>query len=258
MIEALIWDVDGTLAETERDGHRVAYNRAFEMLRLEWHWDEPRYGELLRVSGGRARLLADMATRPDAPPPAERESLARLLHRMKTQLYAERVAEGSIQLRPGVRLLVEQAAARGLRQAVATTTSRANVEALLTHHFGSGWGRLFQVAVCGEDLAAGKPDPEVYHRVLAGLDIGPLATLAIEDAYAGARAARAADVPVVVARSAYFAADMVEGAIAVGPGLHTRRGWRPAPAGAAEADGPVSLDDLVDWHAGMDFVSHYD
>jgi HAD superfamily hydrolase (TIGR01509 family) len=198
-----------------------------------------------------------MATRPDAPPSSERVLLAHRLHRLKTQLYAERVAEGSIELRPGVRDLVAEAAARGLRQAIATTTSRANVEALLSHHFGTGWGRLFTVAVCGDDLTAGKPDPEVYHRVLAALQISPLATLALEDAYAGARAARAADVPVVVTRSSYFGADMVEGAIAVGPGLHSRRGWRPAPPGSADADGPVTLDDLVAWHAGMDFVSHY-
>jgi HAD superfamily hydrolase (TIGR01509 family) len=258
MIEALIWDVDGTLAETERDGHRVAYNRAFEMLRLDWHWDEPRYGELLRVSGGRARLLADMATRPDAPPPSEREMLARRLHDLKTQLYAERVAEGGIVLRPGVRELIDEAAARGVRQAVATTTRRANVDALLSYHFGAGWSRVFEVAICGEDLATGKPDPEVYHRVLTALEVGPLATVAIEDAYAGAGAARAADVPVVVTRSAYFGTDMVEGAIAVGPGLHSRRGWRPAPSAPGDADGPVTLDDLADWHARMDFVSRYD
>jgi HAD superfamily hydrolase (TIGR01509 family) len=260
MINALLWDVDGTLAETERDGHRVAFNRAFEALGLPWRWDELHYGELLRVTGGRERLVADMARRADAPAlPAEREALARELHRLKNGFYAARVEEGGIPLRPGVRELVEEAESRGLRQAIVTTTSRGNVDALLGRHFGPRWRALFGVVVCGEDVAAKKPDPEAYRLALAALALGPLETLALEDSFPGATAARAADVPVLVTRSVYFAQDSVEGAVAIGPGLHTRRGWlpalpeRPAPDGA----GPVTLDDLVDWHARMEFVSHY-
>lgn len=256
MIQALLWDVDGTLAETERDGHRVAFNQAFAALGLPWQWDEARYGELLRVAGGRERILADMATRGDAPPPSERETLARQLHRRKNEFYAELVAGGGIALRPGVRELIDEAASRGLRQAITTTTSRANVDALLSRHLGAGWARLFPVVVCGEDVAAKKPDPEVYLRALTALSLGPLATLAIEDSYGGARAARAADVPVAVTRSVYFADEMVEGVVAVGPGLHVRQGWRPAPT-PGPADGPVTLDDLIDWHARMELVSHY-
>lgn len=248
MIEALIWDVDGTLAETERDGHRVAFNHAFAAAGLPWHWEPAHYRELLRVTGGRERLLADMATRHDAPPQAERERLAVRLHRLKNGFYGELVAAGGIALRDGVRRLIEQAAARGLRQAIATTTSRANVDALLSRHFGAGWGRLFAVVVCGEDVAAKKPDPEVYLRALAALGLAAQSTLALEDSHAGVRAARAAGVPVVVTRSAYFADDPVEGALAAGPGLHTRQGWRPAPSTAAGSDGPITLDDLDGWH----------
>ncbi len=261
MIEALLWDVDGTLAETERDGHRVAFNRAFAAQGLPWRWDALRYGELLRVTGGRERLVADMATRRDAPVlPAEREALALALHRLKNRFYAELVDEGGIPLRPGVLALVDEAAARGLLQAIVTTTSRSNVEALLGRHFGAHWQQRFPVVVCGEDVAAKKPDPEAYRRALAALGLGPLATLAIEDSFPGATAARAADVPVVVTRSVYFAHDGIEGAVAIGPGLHTRRGWLPEPVPPATGpatDGPVRLDDLVDWHARMEFVSHY-
>jgi HAD superfamily hydrolase (TIGR01509 family) len=248
-IAALLWDVDGTLAETERDGHRVAFNRAFTALGLPWRWDAARYGELLRVTGGRERILAAMATQPDAPPPAERETLARQLHALKNGFYAELVAGGGIPLREGVRELVEQAAAHGLRQAITTTTSRSNVEALLSRHFGPGWGRLFTVVVCGEDVAWKKPDPEVYLHALAALGFEPLDTLALEDSLAGCRAARSARVPVVVTRSAYFADDPIAGAVAVGPGLHSRHGWRPAPAVATGGDGLITLDDLADWHA---------
>jgi HAD superfamily hydrolase (TIGR01509 family) len=253
MLEALLWDVDGTLAETERDGHRVAFNRAFEASGLPWRWDEARYGELLRVTGGRERLLADMATRADAPVLAdERDALARELHRLKNGFYADLVQGGDIPLRTGVRALIEAAAARGLRQGIVTTTSRINVDALLTCHLGAGWAERFAAVVSGEDVAAKKPAPEGYRRALAMLRLAPPAALAIEDSCAGAAAARGADVPVVVTRSVYFAAEVVDQAVAIGPGLHTRRGWQPAPA--APEDAAVTLDDLVGWHARMEWV----
>ncbi len=261
MIQALLWDVDGTLAETERDGHRVAFNQAFEALGLPWRWDEAHYGRLLRVTGGRERLLADLGTRSDAPAlPAEREALARELHRRKNGFYAELVAAGGVPLRPGVQALLDEAAARGLRQAIVTTTSRVNVQALLARHLGAGWARRFDAIVCGEDVAAKKPAPEAYQRALAALQLGPLQTLALEDSMAGASAARAAEVPVVVTRSTYFAQDPIEHAVAVGPGLHTRQGWQPAPAHRApghSAPGRVTLDDLADWFARMELVSHF-
>lgn len=253
MLQALLWDVDGTLAETERDGHRVAFNRAFEALGLPWRWDEARYGELLLVAGGRERLLADMATRADAPALGdERDALARELHRLKNGFYAERVHGGGIALRAGVRALIEAAAARGLRQGIVTTTSRVNIDALLGHHFGAGRSRLFAPIVGGEDVAAKKPAPECYRRALAALQLPPPAVLAIEDSGPGAAAAAGAGVPVIVTRSAYFADDGIGQAVAVGPGLHTRRGWQPTAA--VNDDGPVTLDDLVDWHARLERV----
>ena len=254
MLQALLWDVDGTLAETERDGHRVAFNTAFAALGLAWHWDQGRYGRLLRVTGGRERLLAAMAEETDAPVLAgEREALARELHRRKNQAYAALVHEGAIPLRPGVRELLDEAGAKGLRQAIVTTTSRANVDALLGRHLGAGWQRRFVVVVCGEDVAAKKPDPEAHRRALAALRCPSVAALAIEDSWAGAMAARSADVPVLVTRSAYFHADPIEHAVAIGPGLHRRDGWQPRLAG--HAGERITLDDLLDWHARMDLVS---
>jgi HAD superfamily hydrolase (TIGR01509 family) len=249
-LKAVLWDVDGTLAETERDGHRVAFNLAFEALGLPWRWDVVRYGELLTVTGGRERLLSDMGAHAAAPAlPSEREALARRLHQHKNQFYAERVRAGTITLRPGVVELMTQCAERGVRQALATTTSRSNVAALLRVHLGSRWASWFDVIVCGEDVRHKKPDPEVYLRALAGLRLGPLQTLAIEDSPVGAAAARAADVPVVVTRSAYFEHATFDSAIAIGPGLHRRQGWRPALHGRCDDD-PVSLDDLIGWHVG--------
>ena len=254
-LQALLWDVDGTLAETERDGHRVAFNQAFESLGLPWRWDEARYGELLAVTGGRERLMADLATRADAPPTAdERDALARELHALKNGFYAELVRSARLPLRAGVAELMRECRAAGVRLAITTTTSRSNVDALLRVHLGADWRAGFAAVVCGEDVQRKKPDPEVFQRALEQLGLQPLQALALEDSPGGVAAARAAEVPVVVTRSAYFAEASVDGAIAIGPGLHTRAGWHPALRGD---DGRVGLDDLVGWHDAMEIVSQF-
>ena len=255
MLKAILWDVDGTLAETERDGHRVAFNQAFEAFGLPWRWSVERYGELLRITGGRERILHDMAGRADAPALAgEREQLARELHARKNTLYAQLLASQPIALRPGVTQLMAQAQRAGVRQAIVTTTSRVNVDALLRLQLGPSWREQFAAAVCGEDVRNKKPHPEAYEQALQQLAIGPLEAVAIEDSPGGVAAARAASVPVVVPRSAYFATATIDGAIAIGPGLHTRRGWQPRCAGSDD-DAPVDLDNLRDWCLQMDSVS---
>lgn len=247
-LQALLWDVDGTLAETERDGHRVAFNQAFEACGLPWRWSVERYGELLAVTGGRERLLHDMTQQASAPVSADdREALARELHQRKNAIYADIVASRGIALRPGVHELLEECRTRGLKQGITTTTSRRNVNALLSAQLGSSWPSWFDVLVCGEDVAVKKPDPAVYREALQRLAIGPGQALAIEDSTAGVAAARAADVAVVVTRSVYFASATVEGAIAIGPGLGHRDGWHPAVDGGQSSD-RVSLDDLMAWH----------
>jgi HAD superfamily hydrolase (TIGR01509 family) len=248
-VRSLIWDLDGTIAETERDGHRVAFNRAFEDFGLPWHWDETWYGRLLRIAGGRERLLADMPTHREAPYDKRmQEILARSLHARKTELYARLVGEGTIPLREGVAELMHECRDRGVRMAIATTTSRANVEALLRHHLGPDWREWFAAVVCGEDVQRKKPDPEVYEHVLRLLGVDPPQAVAIEDSPLGVAAARAVGIPVLVTRSAYFADAPVEEAIAIGPGLHERAGWRPDAAATAPGR-RVGLDDIEAWLA---------
>jgi HAD superfamily hydrolase (TIGR01509 family) len=256
-LKALLWDVDGTLAETERDGHRVAFNRAFEACGLPWRWDEAHYGELLRITGGRERLMFDMNQRADAPALGERDEFARAIHAKKNAFYAELVHSAGIPLRDGVLALMQQCRERGVRMGLATTTSRSNVEALMRVHLGERWAEWFAVSVCGEDVQRKKPDPEVYRAALRLLGVGPLEAVAIEDAPGGVAAARAADIPVVVTRSAYFVRAPIEGAIAVGPGLHERRGWRPALRVGPDGQGGVGLDDIEAWCAQMDSVCDY-
>jgi phosphoglycolate phosphatase-like HAD superfamily hydrolase len=140
LIRAIFWDVDGTLAETERDGHLVAFNQAFEALHVPWRWSEERYAELLAVAGGRERLMHDMQSQQHAPAdPRERRSLAERVHRLKNEVYARIVAGGGLPLREGVRELMLDCERAGLRMAIVTTTSRSNVDALLATHLGKGW-----------------------------------------------------------------------------------------------------------------------
>jgi HAD superfamily hydrolase (TIGR01509 family) len=257
-LKAVLWDVDGTLAETERDGHRVAFNQAFEACGLPWRWDEARYGELLRITGGRERLMHDMNGRLDAPSvTTERVALAGAVHARKNAIYADLVGRAGIPLRDGVVGLMQQCRDRGVRMGITTTTSRSNVDALLRLHLGDHWADGFGVIVCGEEVQRKKPDPEVYLLALRALGIGPLEAVAIEDSPGGVAAARAADIPVIVARSAYFAEATIEGAIAIGPGLHRRGGWRPALEATPGDREPVGLDDIENWRTRMELLSQF-
>ena len=255
-LKAVLWDMDGTIAETERDGHRVAFNRAFEAMGLAWRWSEDRYGELLRITGGRERLLHDMNTQHDAPVSGEREALARAVHARKNALYADIVQQGGLALRPGVLELMADCRIAGVRMAIATTTSRSNVEALLRQQLGERWHERFAAVVCGEDVGRKKPDPEVYEIALRQLGLGPLETVAIEDSPGGVAAAQAAGVPVVVTRSHYFADAAVEAAVAIGPGLAMREGWRPALPAPADGRDRIGLGDIEAWCDQMELVSY--
>ncbi|TAN59298.1 MAG: HAD family hydrolase [Magnetospirillum sp.] len=202
-LSALIFDVDGTLAETE-EAHRHAFILAFGQMGLNWSWPPPLYRKLLKVSGGRERILA---FDPDASP-----ELVAALHRRKTEIYTDLVASGRVILRPGIESLIAEARAAKLRLAIATTTSRANVIALLGHR--REW---FEVIACGEDTTRKKPDPEVYQLVLNQMGLSASDCLALEDSANGVRAACAAGLGVVVSESMYTAGDDFSGALAVFP-----------------------------------------
>lgn len=214
-LRALIWDVDGTLAETERDGHLPAFNQAFaeaEPPWCHWQWDDTTYAGLLRITGGKERMLhwwrqhdPVTAAAPDAA------ACIAALHTRKTQLYTQRVRAGVVHLRPGVQALIEAARAAGLQQAIATTTQPDNVQALLTHTLGPDASAWFSVIGAGDVVPAKKPAPDIYRWVLQRLGLQAHEALAIEDSAVGVAAAQGAGLRVLWVRSAYTAGDRLSG-----------------------------------------------
>jgi len=246
MLKSLLWDVDGTLAETERDGHLKAFNQAFEALGVPWRWSEQRYGELLAVAGGRERLLYDMQCQALAPgDPQKREALADRVHRLKNELYAGVVARGDLPLRDGVRELLEDCGQAGLRMGIVTTTSRSNVDILLKTHLGKDWKSKFAAVVCAHEAPQKKPHPQAYLMALEALQLRAQEAVAIEDAPAGIAAAQAAGVPAIVTRSHYFATGDFRGALAVGPSLGRVEGWHPTAAAGATR---IGLEQIIRWY----------
>ncbi|MBB4428094.1 HAD superfamily hydrolase (TIGR01509 family) [Bradyrhizobium sp. CIR48] len=209
---ALIFDVDGTLAETE-DLHRQAFNHAFARHGLDWQWHRALYKDLLRVTGGKERMRAYHGRLRNVPPLSDEDIAA--LHHIKTAHYAELVETGCCPLRPGVTELLAAAKARGQRLAIATTTSHGNIDALLSQALGANWAAEFDAIVAGDDVRHKKPAPDVYLETLARLQLGAAECVAIEDSANGLMAASRAGIPVLITRSMFFADDDFSAARAV-------------------------------------------
>lgn len=214
-IKAIIFDVDGTLADTE-DGHRISFNKAFAENGLDWNWDVALYDKLLKVTGGKERIkyfISDFLTGFDKP--ADFDGFVKNLHAIKTQHYTAMIGEGNVPLRPGVKQLIHDAHAAGITLAIATTTTPENVTALLEVGLGKDWAELFSANGCGDIVPHKKPAPDIYFWVLEKLGLAATDCIALEDSENGLRSSLAAGIRTYVTTNHYTRNHDFTGAAAV-------------------------------------------
>lgn len=220
-LQALIFDVDGTLADTEL-AHLAAFNAAFQFEGLPWHWDVPLYTQLLDVSGGKERITHYWRkVQPDIKviDNAALTDTVQRIHDQKTAVYERMVMDGAVHLRPGVLKLIDQAHDAGLQLAIATTTSPVNISALLRASIGPGWSQFFMVIEDASTAPRKKPHPQAYLQTLSRLKLPASACLAIEDSANGLRSAMAAGLQTIITTNSFTAHHDFSGALAVLPDL---------------------------------------
>jgi HAD superfamily hydrolase (TIGR01509 family) len=234
MLQALIFDVDGTLADTE-SAHLAAFNHAFAEFGLDWRWDEALYTGLLNISGGKERILHYWkSSHPDIRElgtGALADTVNRL-HELKTAAYESAVNEGAVSLRPGVLKLMDEALGDRLQLAIATTTSPVNISALLRRAIGPDWRFNFTAIGDASTAPIKKPHPQVYLQMLSALKLAPAQCLAFEDSSNGLRSATAAGLATVITPTHYTAQHDFSTALQVVPDLSG-----------------VNLAQLRQWHA---------
>jgi HAD superfamily hydrolase (TIGR01509 family) len=215
-LKALLFDVDGTLADTERDGHREAFNRAFAEEGLDWEWSEELYGKLLAVTGGKERIryyLDNFNTAFERP--AQYDAFVAGLHQAKTRHYVQMLAEGLIPLRPGVKRLITEAREAGMRLAVATTTTPENVSALLENAMDPDAMSWFEVIAAGDVVPAKKPAPDIYTYAMEKMGLSADECIAFEDSHNGILASQGARLKTIIAVNGYTRDEDFSGAAIV-------------------------------------------
>ena len=221
MLKALIFDCDGVLVDTERDGHRVGFNRAFEQMGIEAEWDVPLYGKLLQVAGGKERMRAyfDEYGWPErADTDAAKDELILKLHKLKTEITSGLIAEGSMPLRPGISRIVDEAIAAGTKLGVCTTSNPKFIDAVLDL-FGPERKARFDFVHAGDVVSKKKPDPEIYELAKQSLGLPVHECMVVEDSRNGLLAARGAGLPTLITTSTYTVDEDFTGAAKVVPEL---------------------------------------
>ncbi|HQS56751.1 MAG: phosphatase [Gallionellales bacterium 35-53-114] len=214
-IKAIIFDVDGTMADTE-DAHRLSFNKAFAENKLDWNWDVALYDKLLKVTGGKERIkyfVADFLKGYDKPD--NFDEFVKHLHAVKTTHYTAMMRAGGVPLRPGIRQLINDARKAGVVLAIATTTSPENVGALLEVGLGKDWGSYFASVGCGDIVPLKKPAPDIYNWVLNEIKLPASDCIALEDSNNGLRSSLAAGIKTYITTNHYTRSQDFSGAAAV-------------------------------------------
>ncbi len=234
MLNALIFDVDGTMADTE-SAHRAAFNKAFAEVGREWEWDVPTYTKLLEVSGGKERIMHYWKqVQPDLTDigGTAMDDAVEHMHAIKTAAYESAVQEGAVQLRPGILNLLQSAHEAGLHLAIATTTSPVNIAALLRGAIGADWAQMFAVVEDASTAPNKKPHPQVYLQTLSRLKLPAAQCLAFEDSHNGLQSAMSAGLATIITPNSFTADHNFTGALRVVADLET-----------------TTVDHLRAWHA---------
>lgn len=234
MLNALIFDVDGTMADTE-SAHRAAFNKAFAEVGREWEWDVPTYTKLLEVSGGKERIMHYWKqVQPDLTDigGTAMDDAVEHMHAIKTAAYESAVQEGAVQLRPGILNLLQSAHEAGLQLAIATTTSPVNIAALLRGAIGADWAQMFAVVEDASTAPNKKPHPQVYLQTLSRLKLPAAQCLAFEDSHNGLQSAMSAGLATIITPNSFTADHNFTGALRVVADLET-----------------TTVDHLRAWHA---------
>jgi HAD superfamily hydrolase (TIGR01509 family) len=216
-MKALIFDCDGVLVDTERDGHRVAFNRAFADAGIAAEWDVELYGDLLKIAGGKERMTHYFDQR-GWPPGKTVETLIPELHKRKTAIFTDLIAKGSLPLRPGVARIVDEARAAGVRLGVCTTSDPKAIDGVLDL-LGAQRKKWFELVLAGDIVRKKKPDPEIYNLAKQRLGLDGKDCVVIEDSRNGLLAALGAGMPTLITTSTYTKGEDFEGAAKVVPEL---------------------------------------
>ncbi|MCX8036909.1 MAG: HAD family hydrolase [Candidatus Sumerlaeia bacterium] len=219
MLKALIFDCDGVIVDTERDGHRVAFNRAFAALGLPHEWSVELYGELLKIAGGKERMKHYFDQVGWPPGATDRDALIKELHQRKTDLFMQIIESGQLPLRPGVKRLVDEALCEGIALAVCSTSNERAVHTVLATMLGPERKARFAAVLAGDVVKKKKPDPEIYHLARERLGVQSAECVVIEDSRNGLLAAKAAGMFCVITTNGYTEAEDFREADAVFPEL---------------------------------------